>query len=104
MFDPKEGGTSPIPYVLKGGHGGCWYNLGRLGTPCLLLLRISGLDSTECEIDHKKLVFLGTLLTQSNAPFAIFSMFSSNVDSFHDIQWNLSVLFQVYFRHWKSIT
>ena len=57
-----------------------------LYTPGLILLRLSGLDSTDCKIDREKLLFRGRFLTQPNVLFAIFSMFSSRVDSFHDPQ------------------
>ena len=55
-----------------------------LFAPSSLLLRLSGLNSIEAEIDLKKLLFLGRLITEPNMAPAVRSLFSSRLDSFFD--------------------
>ena len=52
--------------------------------PCSLLLKLSALNSTEAEIDLKKLMFLGRLITEPKMAPAVRSLFSSRLDSFFD--------------------
>ena len=52
--------------------------------PCSLPLKLSGLNSMEAEIDFKKLMFLGRLITEPKMAAAIRSLFSRRLDSFFD--------------------
>ena len=49
-----------------------------------LLLKLSGLNSTESEIDLKKLTFWGRLITVPKMAPVVRLLFSSRVDSFFD--------------------
>ena len=46
------------------------------------LLKVSGLNSVESEIDVKKLLFLGRLITETKMASAVKGLFYSRVDSF----------------------
>ena len=50
--------------------------------PAKFLLKVSGLNSVESEIDVKKLFFLGRLITEMKMASAVKSIFFSRVDSF----------------------
>ena len=52
--------------------------------PSSLLLKRSDLNSIEAEIDLKKLMFLGRLITEPKMAPAVRSLFSSRLDSFFD--------------------
>ena len=52
--------------------------------PNSLLLKLSGLNSVESEIDFKKLMFLGRLITEPTMAAVVRLLFSSRVDSFFD--------------------
>ena len=52
--------------------------------PSSLLLKLSALNSIEAEIDLKKLMFLGCLITEPKMAPAVRSLFSSRLDSFFD--------------------
>ena len=52
--------------------------------PNSLLLKLSGLSSTEAEIDFKKLMFWGRLITEPKMAPVVRFLFSSRVDSFFD--------------------
>ena len=62
------------------------------------------LTQIACEIDRKKLLFPERLLTQPNVLFAIFKMFSSRMDSFHDLQIESIGVSPSIFQALKSIT
>ena len=53
-------------------------------SPNSLLLKLSGLNSIESEIDLKKLMFWGRLITEPKMAPAVRFLFSSRVDSFFD--------------------
>ena len=50
--------------------------------PSSLLLKLSGLKSIEAEIDLKKLMFWGRLITELKMAPAVKSLFSSRLESF----------------------
>ena len=50
-----------------------------------LILRISGLNSIESEIDVKRLLFLGGLITQPKMSVAVRTLFQSRTESFVDV-------------------
>ena len=50
--------------------------------PGLLLLKISNLNSIESEIDLKKLLFLGRLITEPNMSAVVKGLFCSRAASF----------------------
>ena len=50
--------------------------------PGLLLLKISNLNSIESEIDLKKLLFLGPLITEPNMSAVVKGLFCSQAASF----------------------
>ena len=50
--------------------------------PVKFLLKVSGLNSVESEIDVKKLLFLGRLITETKMASAVKGLFFSRVDSF----------------------
>ena len=50
-----------------------------------LVLRISGLNSIESEIDVKRLLFLGRLITQPKMSVAVRTLFQSKTESFFDV-------------------
>ena len=50
--------------------------------PAKFLLKVSGLNSIESEIDVKKLLFLGRLITEMKMTSAVRSLFFNRVDSF----------------------
>ena len=52
--------------------------------PSSLLLKLSGLKSIETEIDLKKFMFLGRLITEPKMALAVRSLFSSRLESFFD--------------------
>ena len=52
--------------------------------PSSLLLKLSALNSIEAEIDLKKLMFWGHLITEPKMAPAVRSLFSSRLDSFFD--------------------
>ena len=52
--------------------------------PSSLLLKLSGLKSTEAEIDLKKVMFLGRLITEPKMAPAVRHLFSSRFESFLD--------------------
>ena len=53
--------------------------------PSSILLRLSGLNCTEAEIDLKKLMFLGSSITEPKmAPAVSRYLFSSRLDNFFD--------------------
>ena len=53
--------------------------------PRLLLLKLSGLNSIEAEIDLKKLMLWGRLITEPEMATAVRSLFSRRLDSFFDV-------------------
>ena len=50
-----------------------------------LVLKISGLNSIESEIDVKRLLFLGRLITQPKTSVAVRTLFQSRTESFFDV-------------------
>ena len=50
-----------------------------------LVLKISGLNSIESEIDVKRLLFLGRLITQPKMSVAVTTLFQSRTESFFDV-------------------
>ena len=52
--------------------------------PSSLLLKLSGLNSIEAEIDLKKLMLLGLFITEPKIATAVRSLFSSRLDNFFD--------------------
>ena len=52
--------------------------------PNSLLLKLSGLNSIESEIDFKKLMFWGHLITEPKMAPVVRLLFSSRIDSFFD--------------------
>ena len=55
--------------------------------PAKFLLKVSGLNSVESEIDVKKLLFLGRLITEINMSSAVKGLFFSRVDSFFEAKY-----------------
>ena len=53
-------------------------------SPSSLLLKLSGLNSIEAEIDLKKLLFWGRLITKPKMAPAVRSLFTSSLDNFFD--------------------
>ena len=54
-------------------------------THSTLVLRITGLNSIESEIDVKRLSFLGRLITQPKRSVAVRTLFQSRTESFFDV-------------------
>ena len=52
--------------------------------PRVLLLKLSNLNSVEAEIDIKKLLFLGRLITQANMAETVKSLFLVRVENYFD--------------------
>ena len=52
--------------------------------PNLLILQLAGLNSIESEINIRKLLFLGRLLTESKMTFVVKSLFQSTATSYFD--------------------
>ena len=52
--------------------------------PNLLILQLAGLNSIESEIDIRKLLFLGCLLTEPKMTFVVKSLFQSRAASYFD--------------------
>ena len=52
--------------------------------PNLLILQLAGLNSIESEIDIRKLLFLGRLLTEPRMTFVVKSLFQSRAASYFD--------------------
>ena len=95
--------------------------------PNLLILQLAGLNSIESEIDIKKLLFLGRLLTEPKMTFVVKSLFQSRAASYFDpniksigvlpsicdtlCKYNLFIYFETWFHNsvfpcyeeWKSI-
>ena len=64
--------------------------------PSHLLLKISNLNSTESEIDLKKLLFLGRLITEPNMSAVVKGLFRSRVASFFRLTLLLLGFYQAY--------
>ena len=95
--------------------------------PNLLILQLAGLNSIESEIDIRKLLFLGRLLTEPKMTFVVKSLFQSRAASYFDpniksigvlpsicdtlCKYNLFIYFETWFHNsvfpcyeeWKSI-
>ena len=56
--------------------------------PVKFLLKVSGLNSVEPEIDVKKLLFLGCLITEMKMASAVKGLFFSRVDSFFEAKYS----------------
>ena len=56
--------------------------------PVKFLLKVSGLNSVESEIDVKKLLFLGRLITETKMASAVKGIFFSRVDSFFEAKYS----------------
>ena len=52
--------------------------------PNLLILQLAGLNSIESEIDDRKLLFLGRLMTETKITFVVKSLFQSRATSYFD--------------------
>ena len=52
--------------------------------PNLLILQLAGLNPIESEIDIRKLLFLGRLLTEPKMTFVVKSLFQSRATSYFD--------------------
>ena len=52
--------------------------------PRVLLLKLSHLNSVEAEVDIKKLLFLGRLITQANITETVKSLFLVRVENYFD--------------------
>ena len=74
--------------LIKLGHCQQWFlkNIFHVPVfaPSSLLLKLSGLKSIEAEIDFKKLMFWGRLITEPKMAPAVRSLFSSRLESFFD--------------------
>ena len=53
-------------------------------TQNLLILQLAGLNSIEAEIDIRRLLFLGRLLTEPKMTFVVKSLFQTRVTSYFD--------------------
>ena len=67
--------------------------------PAKFLLNVSGLNSVGSEIDVKKLLFLGRLITEMKMASAVKSLFFSRVDSFLKLNIQLLEFYPVFARH-----
>ena len=67
--------------------------------PVKFLLKVSGLISVESEIDVKKLLFLGRLITEMKMASAVKGPFFSRVDSFFKLNIQLMELYPAFARH-----
>ena len=56
--------------------------------PVKFLLKVSGLNSVESEIDVKQLLFLGRLITETKMASAVKGLFFSRVDSFFEAKYS----------------
>ena len=52
--------------------------------PCLLLLKMSGLNSIASELAIKKLLFLGRLITEPNMAPTVIKLFENRTESYFD--------------------
>ena len=72
--------------------------------PNSLLFKLSGLNTIESEIDLKKLLFWGRLITEPKMAPVLRFLFSSRVDSFLDANIHLGVFCKVFVIPCKSTT
>ena len=56
--------------------------------PAKFLSKVSGLNSVESEIDVKKLLFLGHLITEMKMASRVKSLFFSSVDGFFEARYS----------------
>ena len=76
----------------------------RLHIHSTAVLRISGLNSIESELDVKRQLFLGRLITQPKMSVAVRTLFQSRTEVSSTYKLYLSVSYHVFARRYKNMT